>query len=280
MSRIRYFNLSLGVTLGALSAAGCSSDTDPMSGGNGEPTTQPPTCAGADRCMIAPGIIIGNTTGDGDDCSVFSDGDDGGDHILRVTLPDAGDWTFSLCGSTFDTLMQLGTSPCGSELGFDDDSCGTSAGSEFTANLAAGVYFLTIDGFDGDTGRYRLEIFQSPTDFAVLAPGTFSDNTNGAGDDCDVPDFPDGADHVYEVTVPNDGLWTFSLCGSSFDTALQVGTSICGGEIGFNDDSCGFQSRVVAELTAGVYYVTVDGFEGWSVPAAGRVWRRNAPEPR
>jgi hypothetical protein len=82
-------------------------------------------------------------------------------------------------------------------------------------------------------------------------------NTCGAGNDCDL--LP-SEEHEYGVDIPNDGTWTFSLCGSSFDTYLFVGTSICGLEVGYNDDYCGLQSQLTAYVTAGLYYVTVEAF--------------------
>jgi subtilisin-like proprotein convertase family protein len=147
----------------------------------------------------------------------------------------------------------------------------------------AGVeYLILVHGFLDSAGNFRLDVSDDGVacttppdcapppvctpDFVVGAPGTFPGDTTGATDDCDVF-FSDGADHIYEVTLPNDGLWTFTLCGSTFDTKIEVGTTCCSSDVGTNDDSdCGaggtLQSTVTANLTAGTYFVTVDGFGG------------------
>ena len=98
-------------------------------------------------------------------------------------------------------------------------------------------------------------------DFVVAAPGTWTGDTCGAGDDCDLRP---SEDHIYEVAIPNDGRWVFSLCGSTFDTYLYVGTTCCGNEVCENDDACDYQSEVVVDVGAGTYYVTVEGYSATS----------------
>jgi cysteine-rich repeat protein len=102
-------------------------------------------------------------------------------------------------------------------------------------------------------------------DFVVVAPGTFTGNTSGAGDTCI---FNAGEEHVYEVTLPNDGFWTFSTCnpGTAYDTWLDIGTTCCGTEIAVQDDAgalCplnGLFTVIQINLTAGTYFVSVEGF--------------------
>ena len=100
------------------------------------------------------------------------------------------------------------------------------------------------------------------TDFSVTAPGSFTGSTVGAGNDCNVVSNSD--DHIYEVLLPSDGVWSFALCGSNFDTKIAVGTTCCSADVGSNDDFCGLQSEVTAVLAAGKYYVTVDGFADYT----------------
>jgi hypothetical protein len=99
-------------------------------------------------------------------------------------------------------------------------------------------------------------------DFVVDAPGLWTGNTCGAGDDCEVPT-PQGEDHIYEVAIPTEEDWHFSLCNSLYDTKIGVGTECCSEDVGYNDDACydkALQSEVTAYLTPGTYYVTVDGY--------------------
>ena len=98
-------------------------------------------------------------------------------------------------------------------------------------------------------------------DYPATAPYTSpSRSTCGALDDCT---FLFSEEHVYEVNILTTGNWTFSLCnGASYDTWLEVGSSICANDIGSNDDFCGLSSEITASITAGTYYVSVEGFSG------------------
>jgi hypothetical protein len=95
-------------------------------------------------------------------------------------------------------------------------------------------------------------------DFLVTAPGTWNGNTCGAGNDCQL--HADTEDIMYEIILPEDGLWTFSLCGSDYDTYIFLGTDCCTQDIGYNDDYCGLQSQLSVFLTAGHYFLTIEGY--------------------
>ena len=99
-------------------------------------------------------------------------------------------------------------------------------------------------------------------DFSVAAPGTWTGTTCGAGNDCALRT---SEEHIYEVSIPNAGLWAFDLCNNqNYDTYLFVGTTCCGAELGSNDDWCGngLQSYLEFPIAAGTYYVAVEGFSG------------------
>jgi hypothetical protein len=135
-----------------------------------------------------------------------------------------------------------------------------------------------------------LPVSQTPTN-ALAAPGTRGAdfvvdapyegptdpmrNTCGAGDDCTMHS---GEDHTYEVIIPEDGIWTFSLCGSLFDTYMYVGTTLCGQEVGYNDDYCGLQSQLTAAITAGSYFVDVEGYAAYCGEYVLNVWQEIEPE--
>lgn len=96
------------------------------------------------------------------------------------------------------------------------------------------------------------------TDFTIAAPGSVSSTTTAAGNDCNLRP---SLDRVIQVNVPCSGTYTFSLCGgSTWDTYLYLGTSCCGGVTAQNDDACGLQSSITSALTAGTYFVMVEGF--------------------
>jgi hypothetical protein len=96
-------------------------------------------------------------------------------------------------------------------------------------------------------------------DFSVVAPGTWNGNTCGAGDDCALRNTEE---HIYEVQIPNDGMWAWDLCNSALDTYIFIGTTCCGAEILTQDDSpeCGLQSYAEISMTAGTYYIDIEGY--------------------
>ena len=78
-----------------------------------------------------------------------------------------------------------------------------------------------------------------------------------------------GRDRTYKWTVPADGRYTISLCGSSYDTGLLLYNFTCPAEPSYpqdficgSDDFCGLQSAVpLMELTAGQeILIVVDGY--------------------
>ena len=102
-------------------------------------------------------------------------------------------------------------------------------------------------------------------DFTVNAPGSWSGNTCGAGNECSLN--PNSEEVIYEVIIPYAGVWAFETCGSGYDTYIYLGTTCCGQELGFNDDSgslgpCQFtlQSYLEVGIAAGTYYLSLEGF--------------------
>jgi hypothetical protein len=75
-------------------------------------------------------------------------------------------------------------------------------------------------------------------------------------------------DVIYEYTATTTENHTISLCGSAYDTRLEVrSVGACPGTTpnGCNDDFCGPQSQLTLALTAGTtYWIIVDGFSGSS----------------
>lgn len=96
-------------------------------------------------------------------------------------------------------------------------------------------------------------------DASVIAPATFSGNTNGGGNDCD---FRPSDDQIIEVEIVCPGVYTFSTCDAAlWDTYMFLSLDCCGGEILENDDWCGAQSEITTYLPAGTYYITLEGFD-------------------
>ncbi|MFQ5415090.1 MAG: IPTL-CTERM sorting domain-containing protein [Phycisphaerae bacterium] len=103
----------------------------------------------------------------------------------------------------------------------------------------------------------------------ITAPFAVCDATSCEGNDCIVNSLTE--EDIYEVTIPNDGLWTFSTCnGSLYNTFLGLGTACCSQTFAFDDTSCpdGVHAEIVTTLTAGTYWLAVEGGAGAS-PGCG-----------
>lgn len=70
-----------------------------------------------------------------------------------------------------------------------------------------------------------------------------------------------------KVEVICAGDYTFTTCGlAAWDTYLYLSDQPCGGTIiSFNDDDCGLQSTISANLSVGTYYLAVEGFSTLSL---------------
>lgn len=157
-----------------------------------------------------------NTCGEGNDCNQRNSPD----HEYQVTIPWAGNWIFSLCGSSFNTDLYVGTTLCSNDIGDDDDGCAGTNRSVLTANIAAGIYFVTVEGRNngGNCGDYILDISGPPAptpganclnpivlSAASLPYAALGENTGNYGDDystspCD-DDYMDGDEVVYTFTA-------------------------------------------------------------------------------
>jgi len=102
--------------------------------------------------------------------------------------------------------------------------------------------------------------------FEVFCDDTITGDTTTATENDEITDFcgtSEGAPGVWYTYTGTGDIVTFSLCGSSFDTKLQVYEGSCGALscISGNDDSCNTQSEVDILSTTGItYYIYVFGY--------------------
>jgi len=117
---------------------------------------------------------------------------------------------------------------------------------------------------EGNGGRDGREGGESYEDAIVIGQlpytdsGATCDNINDLTLDCGYGQAPDV---VYAYSPASDGYLNISLCGSGFDTVLEVQD----GEhtsIACNDDFCSFQSAIENLVVNGgqMYYIIVDGY--------------------
>jgi hypothetical protein len=182
--------------------------------------------------------------------------------------------TISLCGSSFDTTLAIFDQCGGTELACNDDSCGLQ--SEINLEVTTGgLYLIRVAGYGGQTGDYSL-LVDGPDgppandechDAHVINNGEiYSGSTFDATDEgCE---YDDRFDVWHSFTPLNTASYIISLCGSDFDTTLEVydscGPDSCGGgTIDYNDDYCDTQSQLTIDLEAGqTYLIQVAGYGG------------------
>ncbi len=101
-------------------------------------------------------------------------------------------------------------------------------------------------------------------DFVVTAfPYTHTADLRGAVNDCS---FRSGKDHLYEIHIVQEGLYTFSLCNSTsaINSYIYLTSACCGGTIlASNNNGCstyGPSEIACRRLSSGIYYLDVEPF--------------------
>lgn len=197
------------------------------------------------------------------DGKVYQDSTAGTDNgELWYQLRSAGDaiHVVSLCGSGFDTRLTAyerwsGSDPCpGDYWGENDDSCDQQSQLEMIC-WDDTTYYFKVDSPSGEQGNVRLEITKIPrpenddTPAEVVLDTVYTGSTAGS--------FYDGW-VWYQFTPQESDFYTFSLCGSSFDTEMQLYDEQWGDVLDYNDNACGMQSELPFYLEAGeTYYIAV-----------------------
>ena len=141
-----------------------------------------------------------------------------------------------------------------------------------TVNLTAGVTYLFLiddENTSASSGTITIGCPCIPPPGGIDGSYTYngdfsiSGTTVGACNDCSLRS---SNDRVYEIIIPCASTYSFTTCGgASWDTYLYLRTAACGGSsIAINDDACGLQSRVTANLQPGTYYIHVEGWSAFS----------------
>jgi hypothetical protein len=185
------------------------------------------------------------------------------DVVYSYAPAGGGTMTVSLCGSSFDTGIAVYRNDAGTMVACNDDYCGVQSQVDDVPIAAGNTYYLVVTGYNGYSGAYTINVTPGnappSADFSVVAPGSWSNTTCGAGNDCSLRA---SEEHIYEVVIPTAGPWVFSLCGTAvtWDSYMYLGTSPCASDIAYSDDYCGALSEITANIAAGTYYVTIEGY--------------------
>jgi hypothetical protein len=256
---------------------------------NGYQPVAPPNdlCANATLINTIPYNTNGNTrfaTNDFANCT----GHVSPDVWWRINLPCSTLVTVNTCGSYFDTELYVYRGTCAGyyqEVACNDDggtcqlpnSPGWSQVQFWT--IPNQDYYMVLSGYGGQSGIYYLSVTGVSTVSNDACPGTvvsyipYTDTGNtscatgsGTGTTCGAGGNP--SDVWYRVQPQCDGWVDVSLCGSSYDTVLEIWYQYyppnCGGAMNLldcNDDYCGLQSFIHTYFYhSNYYYVRVTGY--------------------
>ncbi|MBN8697821.1 MAG: T9SS type A sorting domain-containing protein [Bacteroidetes bacterium] len=207
--------------------------------------------------------------------------------------------TFNTCGSNFDTQLMVYTGTCPTPatcVTSNNNSTGCSPASEVTFTAANGTtYYIFISGASGANGNVTLNVVcpQANDACSGAVAVTCGSTTNGStttatttGDPTSLCGTTPGAPGVWYAYTPtageNGATVTASLCGSSYDTKINVYTGTCGSLVcnTGNDDYCGLSSQVSFVVTTGTtYYILVNGYSSTSTGNFTLALTCNVPAP-
>ena len=236
---------------------------------------------------------IGTTQGFGNNASIPSCLSGGSDvapdawYVLTVVEPvNLTVWTScaSIFPATYDTRLGIFSSSMALLACNDDDAtCSPNVQSRIEGEaLDTGTYYIVVDGYNGQSGGYQLNVFWAPqpppctggsnqanaeliTSLPFVDQGTTVSACNDIMINCELSGPDDAPDYWYKITVDTTTLLTvWTTCGAQwFDSKIAI---VDAGMISLycNDDSpaCGTkQSRITdAALFPGEYFIVVDGY--------------------
>jgi hypothetical protein len=222
-----------------------------------------------------PGTFTGTTTGMPSSLEGSCATDSGlPEAVHRLLITGSVDLHIDLGGSDLMSVMYMRNGSCeASEM-----DCTLSTLSGFDMTLTTGTYYLIVDGrFSGGAGDYT--IYTRPLftpaavtgndactgAHAITTDGSWSGTTSGATDTADATGCTScatgGQDAWFTFTLSAAADVEIDTAGSGFDTLLHVREGSCTGTQVACDDGSGpgNASRLQLPLTAGTYYVIVDG---------------------
>lgn len=249
-----------------------------------------PACALAppnDRCQnaevldtsVLPVQLMGTTLEAGDDArSILAPASSGGrDVVFRFTLSSPISLVIETTGSAFDTVLSLWRE-CDSgalveETAANDDFDGVASRLDLL-NLAAGEYYILVDGFDtSQAGVFFLTLrapSPPPNDTCAEAQSiplestTFGSTLGAVNDSLQVcsSTITNGPDVFYRIIVDEPMDLVVDTLGSELDTVLTIREGLCSGPIvACNDNFESLDQSLVTILDAapGVpYFVQLD----------------------
>ncbi|HEY4300861.1 MAG TPA: FG-GAP-like repeat-containing protein [Candidatus Didemnitutus sp.] len=167
-------------------------------------------------------------------------GNAGGSSVWwKWTAPSTGIFAVNVVGATFDTLLGIYTGttlPTLSPVASNDDISGASTGSSVRFAASTGItYYIAVDGKDGATGTFQLQVtdqfdFLPPYPFTTLAGKTGTSGSTDATGTSARFNSPssiaiDGSGNVYVADKANHTIRKITSAGVVSTIAGLAGSS-------------------------------------------------------
>lgn len=199
-----------------------------------------PTCNTATSLVVGTTFVGNNSSSTGDGLfGLCNQTSRSSWHFFTPSV--SGNFTISLCGSNFDTVLSLHSGCSGSILACDDDTCGSQ--SLIVAPLAAGTTYYLRVAAQGSTpgGIYRLLVtapaFTGPSNdncasASVLPANTVLRATNlgSSGTDSSSCGFFDTTDVWFSFTAQSSGTHRVEVCAEGFAPVISRHASCIGAQ--------------------------------------------------
>lgn len=200
-----------------------------------------------------------------------------GDAVYSFTLAASARVSIDTIGSAFNTSLDLrGAGPGFASVVCNDDIGGGIVQSRIDRVLAAGTYYIVVDGRGPASGAYTLNVTPfvttGPTNETFATARTLGELTvltaraSFTGSTCRMAsDYVGscgsgaGGDAVFSFSLAAPTRVVIDTVGSGFDTTLSLRNSAPHAEVACDDDGAGLQSRIDRTLAPGDYFVILDG---------------------
>ena len=197
------------------------------------------------------------------------------DVVYELTIAADGVFEIDLYGSAYDTKLYVYESDGSTLVDCNDDYWSDYTSALIGLSLTAGVYYVVIDGYGGESGAYAINIIENDpcdnyTSTAITLPYT------GTGTNVGAPHFygSSAGDIAYTFTLSVPSTLTLETCldGTDFDTDsyLFLGNPCAGGSEMLYDDGdseCSFVAYATGweiacgALDPGDYTLILTGYD-------------------
>ena len=175
--------------------------------------------------------------------------------IYRFPVPAAGNYRIETQGPT-DVLMSLFGPNSPTALVTEDDDSGQDRNARIVTRLTAGAYFLRIRHYQpSSTGSYGILVAReaaAPPIREIPVNGPAIQGNIEAANESDLYTFSAGVTGIYTIATQGNTDTFLSLFGPNSQNRLILQD---------DDSGPGFNSRIVADLAAGAYFVRVLHYE-------------------